>query len=142
MKSPEKKLSMEQVAQIIIIDDDPLSNFICTTAIRLYNPQIALVDFTSAEEGWNYIADKKNRPVTGIRILVLLDLNMIGVSGWEFLDRFRMLEADVQSQFRVFILSSSVDRQDRTKIESNKLVAGYIIKPLTNEQLETIIPRG
>ena len=132
---------MEQVRQIIIIDDDPLNNFICTTAIRLYNQEITLVDFLSAEEGWSYIADKKNHPPQETRILVLLDLNMVGLSGWEFLDRFKQLNDDARSRFRVFILSSSVDRMDRSKIASNDLVAGYILKPLTSAQLETMLPR-
>ena len=71
--------------------------------------------------------------------IMLLDINMPGLSGWDVLDHFEQLEATVRDQLAVYILSSSVDAYDKKKADENRFVAGYIEKPLTMERVKQLL---
>jgi CheY-like chemotaxis protein len=65
--------------------------------------------------------------------IILLDLNMPIMSGWEFLERFEELDEIIKKQVKIYILSSSVDPRDKERAGKNKDVEDYIVKPLTKE---------
>lgn len=60
--------------------------------------------------------------------LILLDLNMPQMDGWEFLDAFETLP--LTQEVRVFILTSSIQPEDMEKSTHYKEVKGYFSKPL------------
>ncbi len=61
--------------------------------------------------------------------MILLDLNMPQMDGWEFLDAFGTLPL-AQEEVRVFILTSSIQPTDIEKSTQYKEVKGYFSKPL------------
>jgi response regulator RpfG family c-di-GMP phosphodiesterase len=60
-------------------------------------------------------------------------------SGWDFLDKFEMLDAQIKNQIKVYMLSSSVDPKDMEKAKANSNVVDYIVKPLNRDIVEKII---
>ncbi|MFN4152436.1 MAG: response regulator, partial [Candidatus Sericytochromatia bacterium] len=86
--------------KIIVIDDDPVINFICKKFIQHLAPEIEVIGFTNPIEAFNYLKKynkKENFPI-------LLDLNMPEMSGWEFLDKCNKNNF----VYEFFILSSSI----------------------------------
>lgn len=67
--------------------------------------------------------------------IVLLDLFMPEVNGWEFMHKLSVSSINPS----VFILSSSVDKNDRTRAKEFSLVKDFISKPLSVEQLQMVI---
>ena len=63
---------------------------------------------------------------------MLLDLNMPGMNGWEFLEAVKPLDRPPE---RVFILTSSLDERDKTMATNYPSVKGYITKPLNSESI-------
>lgn len=119
----------------IVIDDDPVNNRICKIIIERICPDKAIASFTEPEEGLAYISDVFSLQEGGKAIL-LLDINMPVLTGWDVLDRFEQFEAELQERITVYILSSSVDAFDKKRAEGNRFVAGYIEKPLTIERVK------
>lgn len=119
----------------IVIDDDPVNNRICKIIIERIHPDKTIMSFTEPEEGLSYIADVFSTEPTGKAIL-LLDINMPVLSGWDVLDRFERFKEELQGKITVYILSSSVDAFDKKRAEGNRFVAGYIEKPLTIERVK------
>jgi CheY-like chemotaxis protein len=130
--------TMSPIKRFIIIDDDPLSNMICklTLELALGNPNVEV--FTSAEQGLFHISSLSANALVEPTIL-LLDINMPVMSGWEFLSRFDDLVETIKSKIKVYILSSSVDPRDRERSYSNVNVKNHFVKPLTIEVIGVIV---
>ena len=71
--------------------------------------------------------------------VLLLDINMPSMTGWDFLNVFKDYSDDIHQQFITFILSSSVDDIDREKANSNPLVCRFISKPLKDEVIRQMV---
>jgi CheY-like chemotaxis protein len=71
--------------------------------------------------------------------IILLDLNMPIMNGWEFLDEFIKMPTNNTKPTSIYIISSSVDPRDLEKVKSYEKVSNYILKPITPKDLETIL---
>jgi len=70
--------------------------------------------------------------------ILLLNLNMPFMTGWEFLEGFATLDWTVRERIRIYILSSSIDTEDRKRSESIEFVKGYLTKPLSTDVVERL----
>ena len=118
----------------IIIDDnviDILTHKIVLKA-KLAAPNI--VDFTCAQNALQYIEENYSKGIINKTIL-LLDLNMPGMNGWEFLERFKKLDKKIKSQIKIFIVSFSIDPKNEERSALDPDVELFISKPLNREKL-------
>jgi CheY-like chemotaxis protein len=116
--------------RFIIVDDDNLDIKLCKLYIRHTLPDIEIVSFNIAEEALIYFQSAFSIEFPANSVL-LLDVNMPGISGWEFLEKYDALDQKIKDQIRIYILSSSVDLRDQKKAASAKYISGYLIKPVT-----------
>lgn len=130
---------MSHLKNFIIIDDDKLNNKLCRTIIEKIYPESLVVDFTNSVEGFNYIADKYSQPDSTERAILLLDIMMPIMDAWGFLEKFEQLNAETKERIKIYILSSSIDKNDMAKAQSDKNVEYYLIKPLTKESIKLIV---
>jgi response regulator RpfG family c-di-GMP phosphodiesterase len=119
---------MRQVRTFIIVDDDHLSNLICTMALKNALGNVHIKTFLSPEEGLAYIKEAYEKD-QGLTIL-LLDINMPTLSGWDFMEQYETFSETIKDQLIIYILSSSVDKRDKEKANASKYVSGFISKPL------------
>jgi two-component SAPR family response regulator len=128
----------EMNISFIIIDDDYVSNLICRKIVKHVLPEVNLQSFTNAEEALAYIKSFYVYPCKNKTIL-LLDINMPILSGWDFIERFENFDTYIKEQLKIYMLSSSIDQCDKDNAVKNKNVCGYIEKPLTIEIIEKIV---
>lgn len=132
---------MEIPINYIIVDDDKLVNIFCSMVIKKLNTQAKVVTFEHPESGLEYIESEKSISNTISPTILLLDINMPSMTGWEFLERFELLNDRIKKAINVYILSSSVDERDKERASTLKCIKGYLIKPLTKEALlSTVTP--
>ena len=122
----------------IVVDDDIISNIICRKIIQNILPTSHVQSFTEPEEGITYLETVYGQPNVSDAIL-LLDINMPGMSGWEFLDSYEQFEHSIKKHLKIYIISSSINPLDRLRAGSNRNIIGYIKKPLTTEMVEGIL---
>ena len=67
--------------------------------------------------------------------IILLDLSMPIMDGWQFLDQFTKLAPKMDKKITLYICSSSISPSDVELAKKNNLVSDYIIKPITKEKL-------
>lgn len=70
--------------------------------------------------------------------VILLDLNMPVMNGWEFLTTFSEQFPSIASQTKIFILSSSVDPFEKESALNHPMVVDFLPKPLSIEALEKL----
>jgi CheY-like chemotaxis protein len=92
----------------------------------------------NGKEGIQSIKELNSVCDTNEKTLIFLDLNMPIMNGWEFLEELKNLNDTLQLSYKIFVLSSSINPDDRKKAENNPLVTGYLSKPLSIEILEQI----
>ena len=66
--------------------------------------------------------------------MILLDLNMPILDGWQFLDEF--IHLPLKKEISIFIVTSSIDPSDIEMAKNYKMVKSYIMKPITAQKLE------
>ena len=132
-------MNNNSTARFIIIDDDPINNHICSKYIELAFAGSSTISFTNPQQGLDHIQSEYSVPKPSGTIL-LLDINMPILSGWEVLDKFKDLPDEIKKQFRIYILSSSVAWEDKNTAENHPLVSGFMEKPISIEQLQKLFP--
>lgn len=122
--------------EILIIDDDQVNNFVLRNIILRAYPDAQI--FTQPE-GTGALDFLQSRVDEGLSIpgILLLDINMPMMSGFGFLDRFQNQFPDADSF--VYMVSSSISKNDQQKANSYGSVQGYITKPLVNQNIVFIV---
>ncbi|KOY86829.1 hypothetical protein AD998_12360 [bacterium 336/3] len=115
----------------VAIDDDAINNLVCQKVIQRMNPNAEVLCFTSPAKALDYLVNTNYRTPD----LIILDINMPEIDGWEFLNRYQKLEKPAS----VVMLSSSKDESDIKKSRTYSIVKGYIEKPLNIEKLKAFV---
>lgn len=112
--------------RIMLIDDYESDLLFTRLMLERCDQQYQVVEYDSAQEALQYL---QSHPGHGISV-ILLDINMPGMNGFEFLQAYEMLAATKQAEAVVVMLTSSPDPRDRARAESFGSVRGYITKPI------------
>lgn len=121
---------------VLLVDDDSTSNFLHKRIMQRLELQVFIDVSENGKEALSLIANES--ALSGNR-LVLLDINMPVMDGWEFLDEFEKLPSDIKDHCKIFVLSTSINPDDKLRAESIHSVCGYLTKPLTKEILVDIL---
>ena len=89
------------------------------------------------ENGFNALSDFKD-PSVPLPHLILLDINMPGMDGWEFLSNLKEHRPNLCNETTIYMVTSSIAFSDRDKALALPEVSGFISKPLSVEKLREI----
>ena len=131
---------MASALQFLIIDDDKMNNFICNVTIKNCFRDAIVTSFEQPVEALGYI--RTTFALNPVSTILLLDLNMPVLSGWDVLDELEKCDASVLNQLHIYILSSSVDQRDMERAKNNPHVVEFISKPLKKEKLLELFQAG
>ncbi|QIE59472.1 response regulator [Rasiella rasia] len=123
---------MKKIDLACIVDDDPifvygakrmleLANF-CNGFLIFHNGHDALFKLKALIESKEELPD-----------LILLDLNMPIMDGWQFLDNFTKIK--VEKEIIIYIVSSSIDPIDIEKSKTYASVSNFVVKPITFDKI-------
>lgn len=111
--------------KILIIDDDNIVIFLQRKMLEKCGIAAELSSFQSAPEALDFLAAEEPEN----QYLLLLDINMPGMSGWEMLNELGKLK--IFEQIWVVMVTSSVDRFDKDMAEKYDRVVGFVEKPVS-----------
>ena len=128
---PTKKL------HFIVIDDSKLDCFIAEKIIKNTGISESIKSFLQATEALDYIksipADDHNRSI------ILVDIQMPVMNGFEFVEAFEKLPADLIKNYTIFIISSSINENDLSRVHNYVTVKQFLNKPLTSNNLSVLL---
>lgn len=119
--------------RICIIDDDPIYQLVTKKIIEksLYFP---IVDsFTNGLEAISHFKNSSTLPE-----VILLDIEMPIMDGWDFLNEITAIREQFNAETNIYIVSSSIAKEDKEKALTYDCIKGFISKPVTLTKIEKI----
>ncbi|MFN6945541.1 MAG: response regulator [Cytophagaceae bacterium] len=123
---------MYKFKSVLLVDDDYISNFIADHLLQKHQICDNVIFCRNGDEALRYLRETDLFPE-----LILLDINMPVMDGYEFIESFQHYNMD-KNKTRIIIYTSSFSEKD-VDILKNIGFNDYIIKPLTEEKLMNIM---
>ncbi|MEJ2884554.1 response regulator [Pedobacter sp. GR22-6] len=126
----------DSIINLLVIDDDDINIFIIKKIVEKTGYAVNMVSRGNGQIAADYLRgvpeDSADFPH-----LILVDINMPILNGWEFLEAYEKL--GIQKDPHMYMLSSSVYENDIEKAKTYKSIKGFISKPLTIERLSELL---
>lgn len=117
--------------EILVVDDDKIMMLLHKNLLRRSKLGPSPLLFSNGQDALNYLR-KRNNPQK--HFLILLDLNMPILNGWEFLQN---LKGDpLKANINIVIVTSSINRKDYIRSKDFKQVIGFFSKPMDSSCME------
>ncbi len=119
---------------IWVIDDDVIYQIIINKIIQKSEMFTGIFSYKNGKDAIDnlYNALETNNEMPDI---ILLDINMPIMDGWEFMDELGLLKPKFVKEIDVYIVSSSIAVEDKNKSKSYANILGYLSKPVTINDL-------
>ena len=124
-------------AYLILIDDDPVQQKIAELYVNRYKAFRKYTSFIKAKPALEYLYSSRNETEL-LPDIILLDLDMPGFSGWDFLEGFEQFSQEIKKKIQIYILSSSIDSRDQDRARKFESVKGFYTKPISRLVIEDI----
>lgn len=113
---------------VVFVDDDKVQHMINKRILLKVDPNLKLIFFENPHMALEWL-------IYNEADILLLDINMPGMKGWELLDELEKKGICVE----VKMLTSSVAPEDLEESKNYKMVSGFLNKPLKEEEVEAFI---
>ncbi|PZX94039.1 response regulator [Flavobacterium aquariorum] len=132
---------------VLLVDDDFATNFINKKIILKTNLTEYIQVALNGKEAIEYLCKQGKFESTDDNEypspqLILLDINMPVMDGWEFIEEYKNLNLENKENIIVVMLSSSFNPADRAKAESIKEISAFNQKPMNKEALLEIFEKA
>lgn len=126
---------MKKGIDVLVIDDDATTNFVLGKLFEMSNTDFNPLFITRAEEALEHLHLNKNK----FPSLIILDINMPGMDGWDFLDEYEDRNYHIDYKETIIIMiSSSIRDLDQKKALSYQSVVEFVTKPLKLDGIKRI----
>ena len=124
---------MRLLDSILLIEDDKITNYINERLIKRLNIASSIETALNGLEALKALTKKKDE---GRRMpnLILLDINMPVMDGFEFLQKYQSLTAADKKETVIVMLTTSTHIRDMDKLLSSGTI-DVVNKPLSQEKL-------
>jgi CheY-like chemotaxis protein len=130
-------ININRPLRVMLIDDNIIDLKINSKIILISKLFDEIIQCQSGEEALNYFTTHSNEQ-KNLPNLILLDIQMPEMDGFEFLDNYKALPDEWKTNCQVAMLSSTLDFGDIHKAEANPYVLKLLKKPLIPAELAAI----
>ncbi|GAA4456656.1 response regulator [Rurimicrobium arvi] len=126
---------MEPFQLACIIDDDPIFVFAAGKQMELRSFATGTLVYRNGKEAIEGLKQRIQLEQAFPEV-ILLDLNMPVMDGWQFLEALTEITLPVTP--KLYVVSSSINPADIERARSFSLVTDFVTKPIAPELLEEI----
>ena len=122
-----------QLKPVFLVIEDNLIDQLVITQLLTKGMQIEhIVIANNGKEGIEWLTTQKKDQ----SLVILLDIQMPIMNGFEFLDAFDQLNREIRKETQIYVLSSTLDPQELEQINKNDYVSGFLNKPFPIEEFK------
>lgn len=125
---------------LCVVDDDKIFTFLLRKIIEKAQIAREIIFFENGQEAIDYLTLNK-ADVMKLPQLILLDINMPILDGWQFLQEYGKLQPEVHDPIKICVMSSSGEEEDYNRAMHSGHVMDYLQKPLQIPLLRDITER-
>ncbi len=129
---------MKRALKVLLVDDNDVTQFISQKTMEFSEATLNVVCCKNGIEALEFIAENISHKEK-LPDLILLDLTMPLMDGWDFLEQYALLKRKIKKHIAVCILTSSINLDDMTRLKNDPSILDYIVKPMTIEKFTEII---
>jgi CheY-like chemotaxis protein len=127
--------------KVCIIDNDKSILFLLQLLLKRVDKDADLITFPDGKEAFSFICDHAQNGNI-LPDVILLDLNMEKMDGWQFLEAYEGLIDKLAHNISIYIHSSSQAESDISRANSNPHVSGYLDKPIEEEIFANVLAKA
>ena len=124
---------MKKIDLTYILDDDNIFIFVLMKLLAKNENFNRVLEFKNGKDLLETLTNSEGN----IPNVILLDINMPVLDGWQFLEKLETLP--YKDHFNVFIMTSSIDANDIEKSKLFSTVKDFISKPINKEKLDRLL---
>ena len=124
--------------KVLCIDDDPISVMLCSKVIERSAFAAQTDSANNGKSALSFLEGIIKAETITYPEIILLDLNMPIMNGWEFLEIYEENFASVFIDTKIVVLSSTIDPEDVNRTKEFSSVLTFISKPITKTSLDEI----
>lgn len=129
----------KKLNSILLIDDDEATNYIHQIIIKDHGLCDNIVFKLDGEDALDYLSSPEGEGLPNPDI-IFLDINMPGLDGWGFLEKYQEFCKEKPSKI-IVMLTTSLNKYDKEKAESMDIISEFRNKPLSGEVLDEIVEK-
>lgn len=124
---------MNKINTICIINDDDIFTFILKKSITKLNICNEVITFVNGDEA----IKEFEKPNSSIPNIILLDINMPILNGWDFLAEF--IKIAIPHKVAIYLISAHISNEDLIKAKNQKEITGILNDPTDSKILTDIV---
>jgi CheY-like chemotaxis protein len=129
---------MTKLNTLYVVDDDDIYQFIMERTIADSELVNMIKTFPNGKEAIQFLEKAIGHPEL-LPEVILLDLSMPVMDGWEFLEKYLLLKPRVGKTIHIYVVSSSINPADVERAKNISDVTDYVVKPISKEKLINLL---
>lgn len=123
--------------KVWIVDDNAVFRTLVKMQISKIEKNITVEEFEHGKSAMGAVLkyDSDNQPD-----IILLDINMPVMNGWEFISAYDKLDANFDRTW-IYIVTSSIDPKDFERARDSEYVHDFLVKPIEIDNLKKIFTK-
>lgn len=122
--------------EFYLIDDNKIDLKIHEKLLEYSNLAENVFVFQNGQDALHHIAQRA--PFESYAV-ILLDIQMPHMNGFQFLEAFRALPQNKQANYKIIMVSSTIDPEELRSVQSHQVELLFLPKPLNPASIKSIM---